>query len=526
MTLTGNNFGTQPGTVHFGNHEAAVQSWSDSAITVTTPRARQGGWLDITISGAVSEFVIRDFFSGIEIVEQDLLAALQDADPEPGTALLLSGSDYFLDQGTSPDSADALPTFSLYGARTDDEPTTVLHASEGVLSFATHRAFSVRHQDLTMRGHQIVFRDSPDILTLSPASDGESGLRLDNVVFEAQENPSMSVHLLQVGLGLSGVAVVPHEREVPVIVALDNVTVLGFESFMAGGANVRISGLDVRPVQTEALMDSLVIVAQSRLEMSDSAWHSSGMGLGLLLAQTAIDLERNKLVMEQGTMLVGGGLFSGPQPWWPALTLIDNELNMSDGNNWLQLGGSGNSEFAGNRFNAQEAYFQFVDGDAVISDNIMATSLLQFTTGGAVEISGNHVTATGSVQLAGDGGLDVTDNVFEFTGGDHSVAAITMNAPAAAGATQVEFHDNLVSGRNRLFAFNGGAGDLGVNMTGNTFNAELRTVGDVATLTNVVAPSLITTSDNRWGDLESAAAVLELIELTASDAYRMTVAEF
>lgn len=538
VTISGSHFGPDTGTVLIGTEEATVHSWSDSEIVVAAPGAFAGGWMDIEIHGTTGTAIVEDFFVGIEIASEDLTAAITAANPEPGEAFLLSGPSYVLTQLPTIDPSNFLSAFSYYGAPTDGAPETVLESSDGVLLFSTHAALRTQFQDLVIRADVVHIATFGELLPLDAATD--VGLRLENVVFEREAAPGFTdaERMLNIGPRTDGSSLDLYQ--VPAQTTLVNVESSGFFQVAVGGGNVRLIDSTIR-LPANSTANALVVMTDGLLDITESEILAEASPLMLLSSNLMLQLDGAEISLGDGILFMGR--FLNPQV--PTIRANDSRLQVGASGTMLATGGV-NSAFEGNSFSGGSLGFDLQGGNSMFTANQVDTGSVEFRTasGGltvrdnelglasslalstlddsVLRFDNNTVTGPAFTSMTGPGTLLVQENDFDATG---FAAGAIFRIAASPASSSVGFHNNTSVGSDRLFSINGsGGGELNVNITGNTFAANLTTLGDVAVVTDLVAPSIVTTSDNTWGQLESAAEVHALIEFVNTVSDRMTVA--
>ena len=539
LTLHGGNFGSEPGTVMIGGTEAQVLDWAAGAITVTVP-AGVGGWADVEIS-AGSTFVLEDLFVGIELTDPDLSGAIIGAGIEPGTAILLSGSEYTLTQLPVEDPANFLVPLSFYGAPTDGSPLTRITPSDGMLLFSTGAGFGVQFQDLEIRAHAVRFANATTELIAPSQLVPDSGLHLRNVHFVGQEALALSANAFSVTVGLRSEMNSAHPVRSPRQVQLEGVHVSRFRSLAVFGLDVNVTGSDFS-VANEFTFDAI----QGRLDISESVMTGLGfgsdvpsLGFAWLHGHRGTALTGNEIRIGTGVLMFGG--LMDPQA---DIVVSDNDFELTQ----LTVGLNGQSaEFARNVISGGIFGLAHIGPAGSVRDNLFDTDQLNINSGnGHLSVQGNeihvrdnfdllidsngesilfggnslHGGASSRVRFAGHGTLNVTDNDFEFAEAAETGAGFIVNPTWPVRPLELRFAGNQVSGLREAFLFqNEGPGvhELQVEITDNAFSFEPDYGAGIMTFWNIRTPSLVTVTDDSWGDVTDPADFLGRVTFVDSD---------
>jgi IPT/TIG domain len=94
VTITGNNFGTTPGTVTFNGTTAAIKSWNSSTITAVVPSGGTSGNVVVTIGGLVSNG------SSFTVTVPPAITSLAPTSGPAGALVTITGTGFGTTQGT------------------------------------------------------------------------------------------------------------------------------------------------------------------------------------------------------------------------------------------------------------------------------------------------------------------------------------------------------------------------------------------------------------------------------------------
>lgn len=71
LTLTGEHFGDEQGTVTVGGVPAEVTEWTDGRVAATLPPGAQRGWQQMTITNPHGTHTVNGLFVGVEFTGAD-----------------------------------------------------------------------------------------------------------------------------------------------------------------------------------------------------------------------------------------------------------------------------------------------------------------------------------------------------------------------------------------------------------------------------------------------------------------------
>lgn len=477
ITISGSHFGAVAGTVTLGDVETVIDRWTDSEITAVVPEGSTG-WLDLHIAGVESEYTVPYFFAGIEVQDSTELADWLLNPDAAGTSLLLSGANYVI--GSDNESLAVFAgAVSLHGSRTEGSPTTVLSVDSNGAYLGTSREFGIKFQDLRIEAQGVVFLNYPEPPNPGIMTSFLPGLTLENIEFTSRF-PEVNQTVFSVGMA-------GQTEYYPV--------------------QLRMSEVHVTGVQNVALESRQIQIQDSSFEFG-----------------TAMNVQS----------------YDGPQR-------ISNTriLGAESGDNPVINLWSYDSVFVEESSLSASAIVMQARLEGTYHDNNIATGTLRLAGPGEMTVDLNRITLSGGLHIhsadvtLADNEIDLveglsvyTDGLVTITGNDFRLANYTpdtyaFNFRPQSTVLELEFSQNSSSGINRLLRFNGQGGTLDAEIIGNTFTANLQTVGDVAVLDTVTTAGAITTSGNVWGALESAQDVLSLIRhMGGSHPGAMTVADF
>lgn len=477
VTITGRNFGAEAGTVTLGDADALVDSWTDTEIVATVP-AGLTGWLDLHVKGMDSEHTVPDFFAGVEVHDSAELNGWLTRSDGAGTALLLSGEDY-----TIGSSYEALFMFagaySLHGARTDGNPTTMLSSDSMAVYVITNPEFGIKFQDLRIEAQAVAFLNYAPGPATGISTSFPDGLNLENIEFTI---PTPSVQQTAFAVGQIG-----NTDYAPVALRMARVHVTGVRQVMLESRNIHVqdSSFEFGTAMSVQSHDGPQRIMNTTMQSRDPSV-ASQLNLWSL---DSVRVEKSDLtasVISLGTLQEG--------------TYRDNEIATGT----LQLATS--------------------VGMVVDNNRITLSGGLEIWSSD-VTLTGNTITLVNGVSVQTAGQVNISGNDFQLD--NYSPGTYAFSFTPQGGTLSVEFNGNSSSGINRLFRFAGHGGGIAAEVTGNTFTANLAAVGDVALLDSVTTAGAITTSDNLWGLLASAQDVVDLIHYTGgSTPGAMTVADF
>ena len=95
VTITGNNFGTFPGSVKFGSTNATLLSWGNTTITVTAPALSGRVSVTVTNSSGTTNGVNFTY-----IVSKPIINSITPASGVPGTFMTITGNNFGTSGGT------------------------------------------------------------------------------------------------------------------------------------------------------------------------------------------------------------------------------------------------------------------------------------------------------------------------------------------------------------------------------------------------------------------------------------------
>lgn len=335
LTLTGEHFGDEQGTVTVGGVPAEVTEWTDGRVAATLPPGAQRGWQQMTITNPHGTHTVNGLFVGVEFTGADDELQTFLNEQESGMAVLLQARTYSVGAGLS---SFVVSNLHLYGRGADESELAM--ETTGDMSLVVAFGGKISLNDLAVSGGTVRLR-SDALSTASTEAGSDSPVRpRSRALNPAGTTTSLSTSDLQElrtsarslmefrNVRLTDSHLRTSGADHP---ALFDVRLVDSEFTRSGIALDTMGDVELRGVTVDSPEDAIdfwqtlgsVLIADSDLSFGDAEWGSS---TGFIVQDSSI-LVTNGGIWVQGAVLASD--YGVMEPGGP-ITFTRSQIHLLD----------------------------------------------------------------------------------------------------------------------------------------------------------------------------------------------------